>query len=73
MQITSLLQTNSIAADVDRQASRPAPRQSPAEDQVQLSSQATQLAQLQKAYDSGTYNVSPAQIANSILNDATRS
>lgn len=70
MQITSLLQINSV--DVDRRVSRPAPRQSPAEDQVQLSSQATQLAQLQKAYDTGTYNVSPSQIANSIINDAIR-
>jgi anti-sigma28 factor (negative regulator of flagellin synthesis) len=46
-------------------------------DNVQLSSLASQLAadpsnlaQLQAAYESGTYSVSPAQVANSIINDA---
>lgn len=46
-------------------------------DSVQLSSLASQLAadpsriaELQAAYQAGTYNVSPSQIANSILNDA---
>jgi len=41
----------------------------------QLSAQASssdpgKLARLQSAYNSGTYNVSPAQIANSIISDA---
>ena len=51
-------------------------------DQVQLSDFASQLsaqasttdpaklARLQAAYNSGTYNVSPSQIANSIIADA---
>lgn len=72
MQITSLLQTNSVAPDPNRPAQKPAPRPSACEDQVRLSSQATQLAQLQMAYDTGTYNVSPSWIANSIINDAIR-
>lgn len=46
-------------------------------DSVQLSTFATllatdpaKLAQLQAAYRSGTYNVSPSQIASSLINDA---
>ncbi len=51
-------------------------------DQVQLSDLASQLsaqasdtdpsklARLQAAFESGTYNVSPSQIANSIIGDA---
>jgi anti-sigma28 factor (negative regulator of flagellin synthesis) len=46
-------------------------------DSVQLSGLAsllatdpTKLAQLQAAYQSGTYNVSPSQIASSLINDA---
>lgn len=49
-------------------------------DSVQLSSLASQLAadpsriaQLQAAYQTGTYNVSPSQIANSMINDALQS
>jgi anti-sigma28 factor (negative regulator of flagellin synthesis) len=48
-----------------------------AQDQVQISSLASQLAsdpsklsQLQASFEAGAYNVSPSQIANSILNDA---
>lgn len=41
------------------------------EDQAQISSSdPSKLSQLQASYEAGTYNVSPAQIANSILNDA---
>lgn len=49
-------------------------------DSVQLSSLASQLAadpsrlaQLQAAYQAGTYNISPSQIANSMINDALQS
>ena len=49
--------------------------QKSSQDQVSISSLATQMAsdpsklsQLQKAYEAGTYNVSPSQIANSIIN-----
>jgi anti-sigma28 factor (negative regulator of flagellin synthesis) len=45
------------------------------QDQVSISSLASQMAsdpsklsQLQKAYEAGTYNVSPSQIAKSIIN-----
>jgi len=78
MQINNLLQSNSIASDlgVSPQAPKSNPRQC-GQDQVQISSLASQLSadpsklsQLQAAYDAGTYNVSPSQIANSILNDA---
>jgi anti-sigma28 factor (negative regulator of flagellin synthesis) len=81
MQITNALQsTNNVAADLGqpRQCSKGTSRQSAGEDQVQISSLALQLAssdpsklsQLQAAYGAGTYDVSPSQIANSILNDA---
>jgi anti-sigma28 factor (negative regulator of flagellin synthesis) len=36
----------------------------------QLSSDPSKLSQLQASFEAGTYNVSPSQIANSILNDA---
>jgi len=55
-------------------------RQDSLQDVVQISSLASQLAadpsklsQLQAAFENGTYNVSPSQIANSILNDALQS
>jgi anti-sigma28 factor (negative regulator of flagellin synthesis) len=79
MQISNLLQSNSIASDlgVREQTAKSNPRQSGGQDQVQISSLASQLSadpsklsQLQAAYEAGTYNVSPSQIANSILNDA---
>ena len=79
MQINNNLQLNSIASDLglSPQASKSNPRQSGGQDSVQISSLASQLSadpsrlsQLQAAYEAGTYNVSPAQIANSILNDA---
>jgi anti-sigma28 factor (negative regulator of flagellin synthesis) len=79
MQINNNLQLNSIASDLglSPQASKSNPRQSGGQDQVQISSLASQLAadpsklsQLQAAFEAGTYNVSPSQIANSILNDA---
>ena len=57
-------------AKSERSCSRKSPQ-----DQVRISSLASQMAsdpsklsQLQKAYESGTYQVSPSQIANSILN-----
>jgi anti-sigma28 factor (negative regulator of flagellin synthesis) len=77
MQINNTLQSNSIASDpgVSPQASKPNPRQSGEQDSVQISTSAShlssdpsKLSQLQAAYDAGTYNVSPSQIANSILN-----
>jgi anti-sigma28 factor (negative regulator of flagellin synthesis) len=79
MQINNNLQLNSIASDLglSPQASKSNPRQSGGQDSVEISSLASQLSadpsklsQLQAAYEAGTYNVSPAQIANSILNDA---
>lgn len=77
MQINNNLQLNSIASDlgISPKASKLNPRQSGGQDQVQISGLASQLAgdpsklsQLQAAYEAGTYNVSPSQIANSILN-----
>lgn len=79
MQINSNLQLNSIASDLglSPQASKSNPRERGGQDSVQISSLASQLAadpsklsQLQASYEAGTYNVSPSQIANSILNDA---
>jgi anti-sigma28 factor (negative regulator of flagellin synthesis) len=79
MQINNNLQLNSIASDpgLSPQASKSNPRQSGGQDSVQISSLASQLSadpsklsQLQAAYEAGTYSVSPAQIANSLLNDA---
>jgi anti-sigma28 factor (negative regulator of flagellin synthesis) len=79
MQITnSLLSSISNDLGFGQTASKAASRQgSQGEDQVQISTLASQLSsdpsklsQLQAAYESGTYNVSPSQIANSILNDA---
>ena len=79
MQINNNLQLNSIASDLglSPQPSKSNPRQAGGQDSVQISSLASQLAadpsklsQLQAAYEAGTYNVSPSQIANSILNDA---
>jgi anti-sigma28 factor (negative regulator of flagellin synthesis) len=76
MQINNILQSSSIASDlgVSPQSSKSNPRQC-AGDSVKISSLASQLSsdpsklsQLQAAYDAGTYNVSPSQIANSILN-----
>jgi anti-sigma28 factor (negative regulator of flagellin synthesis) len=55
-------------------------RPATAADTVELSSFAAQLAagpsrldELQAAYQSGTYNVSPSQIANGLINDALSS
>jgi anti-sigma28 factor (negative regulator of flagellin synthesis) len=79
MQINNNLQLSSLSSDLGLgpQASKANPRQGGVQDQVQISSLASQLSadpsklsQLQAAYEAGTYNVSPAQIANSILNDA---
>jgi anti-sigma28 factor (negative regulator of flagellin synthesis) len=84
MQITNTLQsTNNVAADrgQPRQCSKGGSHESNGEDQVHISSLASQrassdpskLSQLQAAYQANTYNVSPSQIANSILNDALQS
>jgi anti-sigma28 factor (negative regulator of flagellin synthesis) len=79
MQINNNLQLNSIASDLglSPQASKSNPRQTGGQDSVQISSLASQLSadpsklsQLQASFEAGTYNVSPSQIANSILNDA---
>jgi anti-sigma28 factor (negative regulator of flagellin synthesis) len=79
MQINNNLQLNSIASDLGLSPHAPKsnPRQAVSQDSVQISSLASQLSsdpsklsQLQAAYEAGTYNVSPSQIANSILNDA---
>jgi anti-sigma28 factor (negative regulator of flagellin synthesis) len=79
MQITnSLLSSISNDLRLGQPASKTTARQtSQGQDQVQISSLASQLSsdpsklsQLQASYEAGTYNVSPAQIANSILNDA---
>jgi anti-sigma28 factor (negative regulator of flagellin synthesis) len=80
VQINNNLQSNSIATDLGlgQPTSKNGARQSGApQDQVQISSLASQLAsdpsklsQLQAAFEAGTYNVSPAQIANSIMNAA---
>jgi anti-sigma28 factor (negative regulator of flagellin synthesis) len=80
MQINNNLQLNSIASDLglSPQAAKSNPRQTGGQDSVQISNLASQIAadpskvsQLQAAYEAGTYNVSPSQIANSILNEAT--
>ena len=80
MQINNDLSLSNLSGSVA--ADRTAPGQSRnaqsfGGDQVQISSLATQMAndpsklsQLEASYEAGTYNVSPAQIANSILNDA---
>jgi anti-sigma28 factor (negative regulator of flagellin synthesis) len=79
MQISNLLPSSSIPSDVgvSPQASKSNPRPGSGQDQVQISSLASQLSadpsklsQLQASYDAGTYNVSPSQIAQSILSDA---
>jgi hypothetical protein len=79
MQISNLLPSSSIASDlgVGPQPSKSNTRPATGEDQVQISSLASQLSadpsklsQLQATYEAQTYNVSPSQIANSILNDA---
>jgi anti-sigma28 factor (negative regulator of flagellin synthesis) len=81
MQITnSLLSSVSNDLGLGQTASKSSSRQtSQGQDQVQISSLASQLSsdpsklsQLQASYEAGTYNVSPAQIANSILNYAMR-
>lgn len=80
MQINNNLQLSSIANDLGlgQPAQKMPARQTGAgQDQVQISSLASQLAsdpsklsQLQTAFETGTYSVSPSQIANSLLNDA---
>ncbi len=78
MQINNALSLNNLISDRTAPSqSRNIPFQSSRVDQVQISSLASQMAsdpsklsQLQAAYEDGTYNVSPAQVANSILNDA---
>jgi anti-sigma28 factor (negative regulator of flagellin synthesis) len=78
MQITNTPQTNSISSDhgASPQANKSNPRQA-GQDSVQLSSLAShfsadssKLSRLQAAYDAGTYNVSPTQIAHSMISDA---
>ena len=72
MQISNLLQSSSIAPDLglSPQAPKSNARPSAPQDSVEISSQASHFSQIQAAYDAGTYNVSPSQIANSILNNA---
>jgi anti-sigma28 factor (negative regulator of flagellin synthesis) len=73
MQITNnLLSSISIDPGCGQTATKAASRQtSQGQDQVQISSSdPSKLSRLQASYEAGTYNVSPAQIANSILNDA---
>ena len=79
MQITNSL-LSGISNDLGLgQPGSKAPARQPCQgqDQVQISSLASQLSsdpskmsQLQATYEAGTYNVSPSRIANSILNDA---
>jgi anti-sigma28 factor (negative regulator of flagellin synthesis) len=79
MQITNSL-LSSISSDLGfgQTPTKTASRQaSQGQDQVEISSLASQLSsdpsklsQLQASFEAGTYNVSPSQIANSILNDA---
>ena len=68
------------AIDQNKVSSARNSRSTGADDSVELSSFATQLsvdpsrlAQLQAAYQSGAYNVSPSQIANSMINDLPQS
>jgi anti-sigma28 factor (negative regulator of flagellin synthesis) len=79
MQISNHLQSNNIASDLglDPSAAKSNQRQASVQDEVQISSLTLQVAgdppklsQLQSAYDAGTYNVSPSQIASSTINDA---
>jgi anti-sigma28 factor (negative regulator of flagellin synthesis) len=83
MQINNNLQLSSIANDLglgQPTQKTPARQTGAGQDQVQISSLASQLAgdpsklsQLQAAFEAGTYSVSPSQIANSLLNDALMS
>lgn len=79
MQISNTLPVGSILSDLGAGPQSPKlnPRHAVGQDQVQISSLASQLSadpsklsQSQAAYDQGTYNVSPSQIANSLINDA---
>ncbi len=80
MQINNNLQLSSIANDLglgQPTQKKPAGQTAAGQDQVQISSLASQLSsdpsklsQLQAAVEAGTYSVSPSQIANSLLNDA---
>lgn len=67
----------SSAIDQNKTSGARSSRSAAAGDRVELSSFAAQLAadpsrlgELQAAYQSGTYNVSPSQIASGIINDA---
>lgn len=82
MQISSNLSLSSIASDLglNKPSSKSNSSRSVGEDQVQISSLASQLAsdpsklsQLQSEFETGTYNVSPSQIANSLLNSMLQS
>jgi hypothetical protein len=69
MQINNNLQLSSIASDLGVSPQTPKSNPRPCgQDSVEISSLASKLSQLQAGYDAGTYNVSPSQIANSILN-----
>ncbi len=74
MQISNLL-PSSVASDLgpSPQAPKSNARPSGPQDSVEISSQASHFSQIQASYDAGTYNVSPSQIANSILNYTTGS
>jgi anti-sigma28 factor (negative regulator of flagellin synthesis) len=78
MQISNHLRSSNIASDLglDPASAKSNQRQAGVQDQVQISSLALQLAgdptklsQLQAACEAGTYNVSPSQIASSMIND----
>lgn len=75
MQINNILQSSRIASDPGVSQPKSNQLQSGGQDSVQISSltshlsaNPSKLSQLQAAYDAGTYNISPSQIANSILN-----
>ena len=82
MQINNNVSLSSIASDLG--LNKPSPKQTSqsgaGQDQVQISSLAQQyssnpsaLSQLQAAFESGTYNVSSSQIANSLISSMMQS
>jgi anti-sigma28 factor (negative regulator of flagellin synthesis) len=78
MQINNNLPMNHIAGDLGagQSNSKAGARSSAHQDQVQISSLASQfsadpskLSQLQAAYEAGTYSISPSQIASSMIHE----
>lgn len=78
MLINNNLPMNHIVGDLGagQPSSKTGARSSANQDQVQISSLASQfsagsskLSQLQAAYEAGNYSISPSQIASSMINE----